>query len=523
MGDNLLTTLITSLTKEIKAGIPEDNKEAHKVAETILSGVKLIGKMTMLAANEQLKSKTGMDFYSFAQEAGFSLEGKDKKDGDKDAKDLSSQTIKELKELFQKCVNARLGIGKNDDDKADKRLIIYIDDLDRLAPDKAVEVLEILKIFLDCENCVFLLAIDYSVVVNGVAIKYKGTLSEDKGRDFFEKMIQVVYTMPKSLVHTDRYIASMLCTNGINKAVAVDFAKLVKAADKDNPRAIKRLINSYSLLDKMHRHMSGSALESRVALFAMLCLQNTCESLYDYLLQRRGHLSADFFNNLQREVIEEPEEFAVSKAELLRLELIDREGTRNFKKYAFLKVFFEQIIECIPGENLGEFDYMAALTEEHLEIISHALETAEITGLEKMSVTEDDCVALILFDFELFETETGTVKEAYVSTFERLLSYSDADEIKAVERDFADIVSLDQGKFSSCVEIKCKKGVEVYLNTNIYANEMAVYSEKIAKYFEFSITWFKDKAGRQVLLEYDSGNEPPESFAFENFEDSDWN
>lgn len=41
------------------------------------------------------------------------------------------------------------------------RVVIFVDDLDRLVPSKAVELLEVLKLFLDCKQCVFVLAIDY--------------------------------------------------------------------------------------------------------------------------------------------------------------------------------------------------------------------------------------------------------------------------------------------------------------------------------------------------------------------------
>ena len=46
-----------------------------------------------------------------------------------------------LKESFQKLVNARAG--------EDGRVVIFVDDLDRLEPRKAVELLEVLKLFLD--------------------------------------------------------------------------------------------------------------------------------------------------------------------------------------------------------------------------------------------------------------------------------------------------------------------------------------------------------------------------------------
>lgn len=59
-----------------------------------------------------------------------------------------SQAISDLKEQFQQAVNAKLAESGKD------LLVIFIDDLDRLYPGKAVELLEILKLFLDCDRCV---------------------------------------------------------------------------------------------------------------------------------------------------------------------------------------------------------------------------------------------------------------------------------------------------------------------------------------------------------------------------------
>lgn len=54
-----------------------------------------------------------------------------------------------------------------------EKFIIYIDDLDCLVPEKAVELLEALKVFFDVDKCVFVLAIDYEVVSRGIAAKKK--------------------------------------------------------------------------------------------------------------------------------------------------------------------------------------------------------------------------------------------------------------------------------------------------------------------------------------------------------------
>ena len=66
-----------------------------------------------------------------------------------------------------------------------EKIVIFIDDLDRLVPKKAIEFLEILKLFLDCRNCVFVLAIDYNVVLRGTKSKYGDDLDNEKGKAFF--------------------------------------------------------------------------------------------------------------------------------------------------------------------------------------------------------------------------------------------------------------------------------------------------------------------------------------------------
>ena len=47
---------------------------------------------------------------------------------------------------------------------AKQRLVIFVDDLDRCMPEKAIEVLEAIKLFLDVEGCVFVLGIDQEVM-----------------------------------------------------------------------------------------------------------------------------------------------------------------------------------------------------------------------------------------------------------------------------------------------------------------------------------------------------------------------
>jgi len=52
-------------------------------------------------------------------------------------------------------------------------LIFLIDDLDRCLPEKAVEMLESIKLFLEVEGCAFVVAVDDEVVARGIEHRYR--------------------------------------------------------------------------------------------------------------------------------------------------------------------------------------------------------------------------------------------------------------------------------------------------------------------------------------------------------------
>ena len=191
------------------------------------------------------------------------------------------QAINELKSQFQSAVNKKIQQTEKD------RLVIFIDDLDRLHPGKAVELLEVLKLFLDCDNCVFVLAIDYAVVSQGVKQKYGELIGEEKGRSFFDKIIQVPFKMPVAQYNVKNYVASSMKALGIQvpDSELESYVKLIQKSVGCNPRAMKRLFNAFLLLNKIA--YSGTVIEEsqRRMLFAILCLQLSFENIYNYIVQ----------------------------------------------------------------------------------------------------------------------------------------------------------------------------------------------------------------------------------------------
>ncbi|MEE9303141.1 MAG: P-loop NTPase fold protein, partial [Thiotrichaceae bacterium] len=90
------------------------------------------------------------------------------------------------------------------------KLLLLIDDLDRCLPEKAVEMLESIKLFLDVEGCAFVLALDDEVVERGIIHRYRDYLFQNDynknshhsqlpitGIEYLEKIIQLPFRLPQ--------------------------------------------------------------------------------------------------------------------------------------------------------------------------------------------------------------------------------------------------------------------------------------------------------------------------------------
>lgn len=92
------------------------------------------------------------------------------------------------------------------------RLLFLIDDLDRCLPEKAVEMLESIKLFLDVEGCAFVLALDDEVVERGIIHRYRDYIFQGNGQrmddrslaqlpitgpEYLEKIIHLPFRLPQ--------------------------------------------------------------------------------------------------------------------------------------------------------------------------------------------------------------------------------------------------------------------------------------------------------------------------------------
>ncbi|MBO4898164.1 MAG: AAA family ATPase [Clostridia bacterium] len=270
-----------------------------------------------------------------------------------------AQEIKDLKSKFQEAINAKLSLENKD------RVVIFVDDLDRLQPEKAVELLEVLKIFLDCENCVYVLAVDYEVVTQGIKKKFGDSVGEQKGKSFFDKIIQLPFKMPVAQYDISKYVGDMLIKMGVeaNERDIDDYVALISLSVGCNPRSMKRLFNTYLLLDIILKSKLSKADRdsSNKILFAIICMQTEFETLYRYIVSNRDVLDREMVASLGDSINSNDE-------------VISELGTEDEDELTRMSNFATKFTAILQGDN-------PELPDENIDRLKELLSFSTVTSV----------------------------------------------------------------------------------------------------------------------------------------------
>lgn len=100
-----------------------------------------------------------------------------------------------------------------------KRLVVVVDDLDRCKPERIIENLEAIKLFVNVPKTAFVIGADPRIVRHAIEYKYGNTNHDDNSRiidDYLEKLIQLPYSLPKlSEPEVETYISMLICKREI--------------------------------------------------------------------------------------------------------------------------------------------------------------------------------------------------------------------------------------------------------------------------------------------------------------------
>ena len=184
------------------------------------------------------------------------------------------------------------------------RLVVFVDDLDRCLPERAVEVLEAIKLFLDVPGCLFVLGIDRQVIERGIRVRYRDFGQGEEGRDmldgsrYLEKIIQIPFSLPPVKTEAMRAFVERTTQGQFDDPRCTEvFARGLEP----NPRRIKRTLNIFLLLERLAQNREDLADRIKpVRLAKIVIIQQYYPRLFA-LLTTGSHYLLDLEKRLRAE------------------------------------------------------------------------------------------------------------------------------------------------------------------------------------------------------------------------------
>lgn len=402
--DRLASSMLINLMHKVKS----EGKPSKKVWHNASRFVRAVVQATSVGNNSgvSVQGRSLLD----------ALDGK----GEVDEAGLFEQ----MKDDFSEVINDILD---GDGEAKFERVVIYIDDLDRLAPSKAVELLEAVKNLIDVAGCVFVLAIDYDVVIRGLRQK-KGYDSEgsreNEGKSFFDKIIQVPYRMPVERYRTQGFLRDhFVRVYGELSEQASSFfdesaADLIRLSVGNNPRGLKRALNIHSLFSHLMRvgREQEAGDDERIVTLVLACIQVAMPTMYSVIskyenpfrtlvsLQDPGVYGLIGADDQASEFSEVAARLDQSIGELQEVDDDDDDDDDHHQRVAELRLLVADLRRFVSADEIAKQKRMQGLAQvalqaidlngdgvyspHELEILDTALSVAKATSVDVEEIEE---------------------------------------------------------------------------------------------------------------------------------------
>jgi hypothetical protein len=188
------------------------------------------------------------------------------------------------------------------------RIVVFVDDLDRCLPDRALTILESMKLFFDMPGFIFIVGLNKHVVESAVRTKFSGPqegeakkLDSNVEEEYVEKIFQVPYTLPVMVPAQLNDLLVWMAEHGqlgdvqrddIDKRVR-NYLDYVATEGRINPREVKRFINAYTL----HRMIRPDLQPETILALQTIGFRRDWEQIYDDVIVAEPEI---FVEALQR-------------------------------------------------------------------------------------------------------------------------------------------------------------------------------------------------------------------------------
>jgi Cdc6-like AAA superfamily ATPase len=205
----------------------------------------------------------------------------------------------EFEDAFRDLVHEAVGqreldkFGRKSIDDKRKRLVVFIDELDRCAPDEVASTLETIRTFLEVPGCLFIVAADQQAIEEALSLKVKQATPRNvvspyysAGSAYLDKVFQYQLALPplkpqrltafalELVDHRDGLWSRIRSQADLEEVISVLVPTHVQS-----PRRVKALLNNFALLYRLAEQraddgkLSGDIAERAAELAKLACLR----------------------------------------------------------------------------------------------------------------------------------------------------------------------------------------------------------------------------------------------------------
>ena len=205
----LIETILSGVIKDI-----EDHIDVFEKADACLSKVKYL-KLGVVVLKNLARKIVSKEIWEL-------LPNKEEwKEISKEDQDLLLEEVKEanssnfIKRFRDDFTHIIAGGGY-------RSVVVYIDDLDRCSPERIIQCLEAVKLFVNVDKTAFVIGADQRIIEHAIHERYKTPLQQttisSPYSDYLEKLIQLPYKLPKlSYSEQETYVTLLLCSKMENE------------------------------------------------------------------------------------------------------------------------------------------------------------------------------------------------------------------------------------------------------------------------------------------------------------------
>jgi len=261
------------------------------------------------------------------------------------------------------------------------RIVVFIDDLDRCFPEKAVKLLEAIKLVLSQKGFIFVIGVAHTMLEQYVTILYQkdyGFNTSRGGRSYLDKIVQLPLPLPTHESYFATFLEKHINANPVlcefEKVLVSEIVPHLGSACHNNPRSAVRLLNN--LIVDIYLWKKTRKEKMPLDIVAVnRTMQQYNEALYRDLVELRPWLGRILLEELRS--IEKDEE-QQQKDEALAP---DKKKGRDSRRAMLKAQWFEQLFE---NRDLCEFLRSSIgekwLADEEVRKLAHNLCNIEQDG-----------------------------------------------------------------------------------------------------------------------------------------------